>query len=406
MLRVVTIALVLSGLGLVGCGDRGRDADRARIRLWHTFNPTETAALNATLAARSGAEMPVESTLLPFARAQTILREELTAGRRCPDLARIDSTWLPRLVRAGVLRRAPTSSALDRHWLPEAIELATYAGVRYAVPQSLDGLAIIYRPAAVQRPGVAWPPADLEGLLRSARALSGPGRFGLGMRVDGYWFVAFLRAWGVNLPDARGGIETIDSPVAHRALRRFAALFGPGGISPPPAPSGREADDEARRFRAGELAALVNGPWALPALQGDQPIAVAPFPPGPNGRAAAPRGGQLFIVPTCAERPDAAWRLAAALTAPAVQADWARRFGVVPTSREALAAAGDLARQFYAALKAARPLPRDPMTAELFDDLNPAIAAVVAGDATAEEALAGVRRAWTRLARRESRSPP
>jgi hypothetical protein len=34
----------------------------------------------------------------------------------------------------------------------------------------------------------------------------------------------------------------------------------------------------------------------------------------------------------------------------------------------------------------------------LFDDLNPAVAAVIAHDATPDEAIAGVRRAWRRLA--------
>jgi hypothetical protein len=42
----------------------------------------------------------------------------------------------------------------------------------------------------------------------------------------------------------------------------------------------------------------------------------------------------------------------------------------------------------------------------MFDDLTPAVAAVVAGDATADEALAGVARAWTRLiARQEAPAP-
>ena len=42
------------------------------------------------------------------------------------------------------------------------------------------------------------------------------------------------------------------------------------------------------------------------------------------------------------------------------------------------------------------------MTPALFDDLNPALAAVIAGDATAREALAGVARGWLRMARRRN----
>jgi maltose-binding protein MalE len=72
------------------------------------------------------------------------------------------------------------------------------------------------------------------------------------------------------------------------------------------------------------------------------------------------------------------------------------RLGAVPTTEDGLAAAAPLARATYAALAAARPLPRHPLSAALFDDLSPAVAAVVAGDATPAEALDGVRRAWTR----------
>ena len=48
-------------------------------------------------------------------------------------------------------------------------------------------------------------------------------------------------------------------------------------------------------------------------------------------------------------------------------------------------------------------LPRRPLTPLLFDDLNAALTAVVAGNASPDEAVAGVQRAWQRLTRR---APP
>ena len=56
-----------------------------------------------------------------------------------------------------------------------------------------------------------------------------------------------------------------------------------------------------------------------------------------------------------------------------------------------------LVQRILAALTDAELLPRTPVTPLLFDDLNPALAAAVAGDATPEEAIAGVRRGWHRL---------
>jgi hypothetical protein len=70
----------------------------------------------------------------------------------------------------------------------------------------------------------------------------------------------------------------------------------------------------------------------------------------------------------------------------------------VPTRTASLAAAPPLVHSIYAALGVGEPLPRSPLTPLLFDDINPALAAVISGDATPAEAIDGVRRGWRRLA--------
>jgi len=366
------------------------------LHLAHTFSPHETEELNRLLAGRTPA---VESSLLPFARGQTILGRVLRAGRDCPDLVRIDATWVPGLAGADLLAEVPDEVWRARAWLPEAAELGAYRGARYGLPQSQGVLALVHRRGEVERAGAPWPPATLGDLEAAAHRLTGAGRHGLGVRVDGYWFIAFLRASGGDLIDPVSGAIGIDQPEAVEALRRFAALFGEAGVAPPPGAPGDAARDLVARFREGRLAVVMDGPWALWSLGGGaiDGLSVTPFPPGPDGRPAAPRGGQVYAVPRCAPRPEAAWRLALDLTAEPVQTGWARRFGVVPTTEEGLAGGGRVVTELRRALRAARPLPRHPVSAELFDDLTPAIEAVVLGDATPEEALAGVGRAWRRL---------
>jgi ABC-type glycerol-3-phosphate transport system substrate-binding protein len=375
-------------VALAACGDDAPAAAPA-VRLVHTFNPHETAALDDFVAAR---EAPVATALLPFARGQSVLHEMLRGGVDCPDVARIDATWLPGLVEAELLLAAPGS---QRKWLPEAVELASYRGTVWALPHSLDGLAIVYRPEAISE--VVWPPGSLDALEIAARSLTKPGRWGLGLRVDGYWLVAWLRAAGADVADGVTGALGVDAPGAVAAVERFAALIGLDGVSPPPPPPGEEASTEARWFRGGALAAIVTGPWALPELADRLAgVDVASLP-------GAPRGGQLLVVPRCARSPDAGWQLAEELTDPRLTAAWSRRTGMIPATEDGLAAGSEVSRRFHRALKDARPLPRHPLSAWVFDDLNPALAAVVAGDATAEEALAGVRRAWERLMRRGAR---
>ncbi len=369
------------------CADRG-PAPGPPVRFVHTFSVAEAAALEELLASRGGT---VEATLLPFARGEAVLGKALRAGGDCPDLARIDATWLPALAGADLVA-APPPALAGRDWLPEAAELASHHGVLAAVPMSIDGLVLLHRgPPA----GVAWPPRDLDALEAAARTLTAPGRWGLGVRADGYWLVPFLRARGADVADGSRGTLGIDGPAAEAALDEMAGLMRAGGPAAPPAAPGTELETDARRFRAGAIVILATGPWALPDLADRRGGELD----GVNATAwpGAPRGGQLLIVPRCARDAGGGWALAAALTEPDVQAAWSRRLGTVPSTAAGLARAGRLAREVHAALAGATPLPRHPASAALFDDLNPAVAAVVAGDATAAEAIAGVRRAWTRL---------
>lgn len=364
--RLLPVALAAT---VIGCG--GDAPAPPPIRFLHTFGAGETELFNTLAAERS---LAVESSLVPFARGQQVIGEILRAGRSCPDLIRIDATWLPTLAPE-LVPVPPALAALD--WTPEAEGLVGDTTRRLAVPQSVDGLVVV-RAATTPAPASA----SLDDLVAAARARKTTG-YPLGLRADGYWLVPWLRAHGADL--AIGGVE---QEGAVRALERFAALFG--DVAAPPPPAGSEAPDEIRRWRAGELAYWVTGPWQLGALDRTR-IAVSPL-------ARAPRGGQLLVVPRCARRPDEGWRLAAELTDVAVEVRFAEAFGTVPTRKAALASAPELVRALYEALRTAEPLPRDPRTPLLFDDLNPALAAVIAGEATPDEVIAGVRRAWRRLA--------
>jgi ABC-type glycerol-3-phosphate transport system substrate-binding protein len=381
------LALVIA---LAACGSE-RVAPTP-IRFLHTFGAEETELFNATMAERG---IAVDSSLVPFARGQQVISELLRAGKACPDLIRIDATWLPGFVAGNLLQPVPPELAkLD--WLPEAGALVDPAGrsesgqlqlrpgAWAAVPQTVDGLIVV-------RDEAAPPPASpaISDLLAAARGARHAGRpHPLGVRVDGYWLVPWLRADGADL-----GLDPgVKDEGAVRALQAFASLFG--DLAPPPPPAGGEAPDEIRRWTGHEIAYWVTGPWQLGALRTRDTLAVSAL-------AHAPRGGQLLVVPTCAQRPAEGWRLAGELTSIDVERTFAERFATVPSRAAALDKSPKLVHQVYDALKVGEPLPRSALTPLLFDDLNPALAAVVAGDATAEEAIAGVRRGWKRLAERQ-----
>jgi len=360
-------------LALAACGSE-RPAPTP-IRFLHTFGADETELFNATMSERG---IAVESSLVPFARGQQVISEILRAGNACPDLIRIDATWLPGFVAAKLLQPVPANLA-QGDWLPEAVALASDENGLAALPQAVDGLVVI-RDEAAPAPASA----SIEDLIAAAKATQHPGRpHPLGLRVDGYWLVPWLRAEGADLAVGR-----IDDAGAVRAVEKFAALFGE--LAPPPPPAGGEAPDELRRWTAHEIAYWVTGPWQVGALGDRERLAVTAL-------ARAPRGGQLLVVPACAKNPGEGWRLAGELTSVEVEGKFAEVFATVPTRQAALAAAPPLVHAIHDALAGTEMLPRSPLTPLLFDDLNPALAAVVNGDAKPDEVVDGVRRGWRRL---------
>jgi hypothetical protein len=363
------------------------------MRFLHTFGPEETELFNETMAERG---IAVDSSLVPFARGQQVISEILHAGTNCPDLIRIDSTWLAGLREQELLLPVPDDlKGLD--WLPEAPDVSN-GKPESGVPQTIDGLVVV-------RDAAAPPPASpaITDLVKAASAARHSERkHPLGLRVDGYWLVPWLRAHAADLVPARRTDEGADyrdkdhpdigGDGAVVAVADFAALFG--DVAAPPPPSGSEAPDELRRWTSHDVAYWVTGPWQIGALRERDRIEISAL-------ANAPRGGQMLVVPKCAKRPQDGWRLAQELVSIPVAGKFASAFATVPSRQSSLAVAPPLVHAIYRELQAAKPLRASALTPLLFDDLNPALAAVVAGDATAEEAIAGVRRGWQRLGARQ-----
>ena len=128
--------LPLLCLALACCGGEPR-AERP-IKFLHTFNPRETELFNTTIAERG---LHVDASLVPFARGHQVIEELLRGGHNCPDLIRIDATWLPGLVASKLIIEPPAELALG--WAAIAKDLAVVESKMWALPQSIDGLVVV-----------------------------------------------------------------------------------------------------------------------------------------------------------------------------------------------------------------------------------------------------------------------
>lgn len=422
--RSTKLALfLLATLALSGCKKEPLAPDRSKapLKLWHTFNPAETSVLNAVLSdlRREHPDWSVTATVLPFAHAQNAYR---TALSRCapdaPDVLRVELPWIAAFVDKGFLRTQPADAPRRRDYLAAAQPLAQYRGKAWVWLHSVDGLALLYNRKLVPKP-----PATLDELVRLGRELttdrqgrhpgqpgfdaSAPARWGFYIRADGYWFLPFLWAFGGDLLQPAEGRIQIADPRAIAALRYYRDLARVHHIAPPHLRLSNDYEDQLQRFGRGELAMMVNGPWATaaiikqPAFRQRAQLGVAPFPRGVAARSAAPLSGHGFVVSRCSKEPERAWRLVAALASARTQARFAAEAGLLP----ALSAAYDdprvraapLIGAFRKALAHGRTRPQHAVMGRIFDDFSPAVQAVLLGDASPREALRGVARAWARL---------
>ena len=384
MVGVVAVAALLD---VSACGTADLAAPKDRLRLLHTFSPRQANHVAALLA---GKFSDVDIVAVPFARARQVLRANLMSQQLCPDVARIDATWLPELVENQLVLPPPAQFDATA-WSPTAVAFASYRGQLWAVPHSVDGLVVARRPD-LPTPRAATLPELVAVIAQHSRDL-GPRRpqtWPLQLRADGYWIVPWLRndahLLQTTLPTPAQLTE--QQPAIAHALASFAGLFGE--LAAPRPVNGSEATTEAARFVSGAIDYWIAGSWQLGELGADVHIAVSALP-------HAPIGAQLFVVPRCAVHAERAWKLIAALTTPDVMREFAAMDGLISPAASPDPQAPRRVVEIHMALQDAVPLPLVPATALLFDDLGPALTAVVDHEASADEAAAGLVRSWTRL---------
>src|ERR1041384_4549298 len=97
---MIALASLIAG----AAGACHRSSERPPLRFLHTFGNEETKLFNDVASERG---IAVEASLVPFARGRQVIGEILRAGTDCPDLIRIDATWLRQLVTDGLVAELP-----------------------------------------------------------------------------------------------------------------------------------------------------------------------------------------------------------------------------------------------------------------------------------------------------------
>lgn len=297
---------------------------------------------------------------VPLPRLLEVVRRAVGEGR-APDLALVDSVWVPELASAGSLW---SLDELDPHWfssdyledfLPGLGSANHYQGRSYGVHAEADVAGLWIRRDHLEQAGME-PPVDwseLETVAAAVASRPGGSRHSLvfpggsrGGEATTYCLLALLASNGVEVMSTDA--VTIDDRRAVAALRFVRGLIESDLVAPDVV--SYEWDRPIRMVATGEASMSFGGSYEgrlLAALNGTDLGTVTdqfhflPIPAGPQGSPATLAGGMAYVIFRQAHQPKEAMRLLEHLLAPRALMTMAEETGQLPPRRSAAEAMGD-----------------------------------------------------------------
>lgn len=250
-----------------------------RIVLWHSWAEGDGDALAAILTEyqRTQPNVIVDTLYVAYPDLAQAYADAV-AGGGGPDLVLAPNWWLNGLAEAAVVQPLDgliSAEEMASYW-PAALDNFRLNGRLYGLPTNYEVTSVFVN-RSLADPTVM--PATLDEWL--AQAQQSPSQ-GIGLYNNLYHLAWGLPAYGARLFDENGVAILDQGGDAAGYLRWLRDLSQtPGSYVDPD--YGMLKD----RFRKGEFAYFVDGPWAIEELRGvlGENLAVAPLPSGPAGAA-------------------------------------------------------------------------------------------------------------------------
>lgn len=325
------------------------------------------------------------------------------AEGQAPDLAVLDSVWMPEFAAAGFLHAVED---LDERWvrrehdgdfLPSLVAANRYAGRTYGVSATADIAGIWYRRDHLERhclrPPSTW--SELRAVASALRAggVSHPIVMPAGSRgaeTTAYCLLAFLASNGAEVLGPDG--VTLDQPRTVQGLRFLRRLVVDGLL--PAETVGYEWDRAVRMVGKGQAAMSLGGSYEAVALAHDLGVSVGALhrhvgfmtiPHGPEGTSVGLIGTMVCGIFRQAAHPDLAMRLLRHIVAPKALAAVGVATGRIPPRRSAVtiaAAEMPLLRATAVAFEHAVARPATPVYARVSQQIQAMLEAALTGRLT------------------------
>ncbi|MDR7190886.1 arabinogalactan oligomer/maltooligosaccharide transport system substrate-binding protein [Microbacterium sp. BE35] len=283
----LTAAVVLAGCAGGGSSDNSDDAadSGAELVVW-TDEERRTAVKDAAKAFEEETGATVKIVKKNFEDLRNDFIAQVPTGEG-PDITVGAHDWLGALVAAGVVDTIDLGDKASE-FEPVALEAMTYDGQLYALPYSLETIALVQNVDLVGAEApTSWDDMIQKGLASGAErpfVINTAGETG-----DGYTMYGFQTSFAapVFVQDASGSYTT-EVGMGGAAGEAFATWLGANGTSGTGYISTTvDYDINNELFNSGKAPYTIQGPWAISAYTDVKNIAVNPIPSA-GGETAAP----------------------------------------------------------------------------------------------------------------------
>ncbi len=283
----LTAAVVLAGCAGGGSSDNTDDAadSSAELVVW-TDEERQTAVKDAAAAFEEETGATVKIVKKNFEDLRNDFIAQVPTGEG-PDITVGAHDWLGALVAAGVVDTIDLGDKASE-FESVALEAMTYDGQLYALPYSLETIALVQNVDLVG----AEAPATWDEMIQKGLASGAERPFVIntaGETGDGYTMYGFQTSFGapVFVQDASGSYTT-EVGMGGAAGEAFATWLGANGTAGTGFISTTvDYDINNELFNSGKAPYTIQGPWAISAYTDVTNLAVNPIPSA-GGETAAP----------------------------------------------------------------------------------------------------------------------
>ena len=264
-------ALVLSVMGLSGCGSNGDSEGKSeevnlKFAVWDTFEAPGMEAI-AKEYEKENPNVHVDVEITPWDQYWTKM-EAASTGGKAPDIITMHSNESYRYMSNGALLKLDDlieSGDIDMQNYKEGLsDLYSYEGSQYGIPKDVSTIGLWYNKKLFDEAGIAYPDDTWtwDTFLDAAKKLTNEEKGIYGYAAsnngqDGYNSFVFQNE-GTKLTEDRSE-STFNTPNTVDAIQWYIDLAVKEKVSP--TSNQLDENDPASMFQSGRVAMITHGSW-------------------------------------------------------------------------------------------------------------------------------------------------